>query len=109
MKFNSLLLLLGAMVLSTTLLANDDDEAFTQLVGTCASCHAEDGNSQVETNPKLGGQYESYLIQALKSYRDGTRENAIMSGFAATLSDRDIKKLAAYFASQESVLSTASK
>ncbi len=67
---------------------------------TCAACHGEDGNSANAAYPKLAGQYASYLEKALKDYRSGGRQNAIMSGFAAPLSDRDIADLAAYFASQ---------
>ncbi len=74
---------------------------------TCAACHGADGNSNQPTNPRLAGQYKSYLRQALTSYKDGTRENAIMSGFAAQLSKKDIKDLAEYFASQKSGLRTA--
>jgi len=108
MKLKMLLVLLSTLTISCFTHANDA-EKLKQLVATCASCHGEDGNSTVETNPKLAGQYESYLVQALKSYRDGSRENAIMSGFAGQLSDKDIKALAAYFASQKSVLATATQ
>ncbi len=74
---------------------------------TCAACHGADGNSVWDTNPKLAGQYESYLVQALKSYRSGDRQNPIMMGFAAALSDQDIEDLAAYFAKQPGELKTA--
>ena len=52
-------------------------------------------------------RYESYLIQALLAYQSGARTNAIMAGFVAELSPKDIKDLAAYFASQESELTVA--
>ena len=78
-----------------------------ELSATCAACHGADGNSTIPTNPKLAGQYESYLIQALLAYQSGARTNAIMAGFVAELSPKDIKDLAAYFASQESELSVA--
>ena len=78
-----------------------------ELSVTCAACHGADGNSTIPTNPKLAGQYESYLIQALSAYKSGARKNAIMSGFVAELTPKDIKDLAAYFASQESELSVA--
>jgi len=45
-------------------------------------------------------------VQALKSYRSGARESAIMSGFAAALTDQQIADLAAYFSSQKSPLQT---
>lgn len=79
------------------------------LAATCAGCHGADGNSTIETNPVLAGQYESYLVRALKDYRSGSRESAIMAGFAAALSDQDIRDLAAWFASQESALKVLKK
>ncbi len=75
-----------------------------KLAATCAACHGADGNSTIEMNPKLAGQYKSYLERALTDYRSGARQNASMAGFAAALSDQDIKDLAAWFSSQESSL-----
>lgn len=80
-----------------------------ELAETCSGCHGLDGNSTLGMNPKLAGQYESYLVRALKDYRSGARENAIMAGFAAALSDQDIKDLAAWFSSQESDLHVLKK
>lgn len=68
---------------------------------TCAACHGPDGNGDNVIYPKLAGQYQSYLVQALKDYRSGDRKNAIMSGFAGGLSITDIEQLAAWYASQE--------
>jgi len=76
---------------------------------TCAACHGTNGNSNQPTNPKLAGQYESYIKHALQSYRSGERQNAIMSGFASQLTDADIKKLAKYFSKQKGTISTASR
>lgn len=92
-----------------TAVAGGDADAGKELSVTCAACHGADGNSTIETNPKLAGQYQSYLEQALSEYRSGARTNAIMAGFAAALSDQDIKDLAAYFSSQESTLAVAPK
>lgn len=74
---------------------------------TCAACHGPTGNGMPgqEQNPKLGGQYESFIVQALKDYRSGERKNAIMSGFAGGLTIAQIEALAAYFSSQEGDLS----
>ena len=74
---------------------------------TCAACHATDGNSVQPTNPILAGQYKSYIQQALRAYKSGERQNAIMSGFASALSEADIAKLAKYFSSQKGSLRTA--
>ena len=66
---------------------------------SCVGCHGADGNSMVPTFPKIGGQYEDYLYQALKSYQNGERNNAIMSGIASTLNEKQMKKLSKYFSS----------
>ena len=71
----------------------------------CAACHGVDGNSTDANNPRLAGQHRDYLAKALRDYKSGERNNAIMKGFAATLSKKDIENVSAYFSSQKSVLS----
>lgn len=72
---------------------------------SCADCHGADGNSPIDPSyPKLGGQYADYLAHALKAYRSGDRQHALMTAQASGLSDQDIADLAAYFASRESQL-----
>lgn len=71
----------------------------------CASCHGASGDGDNSSYPKLAGQYESYIEQALKDYRSGDRKNPIMSGFAGSLKIEDIRELAAWFASQQGGLS----
>jgi len=69
---------------------------------TCQACHGQTGNeSLMPSYPKLAGQHQDYLAQALRSYRNGSRSNAIMAGFAASLSDQDIADLAAWYARQD--------
>ena len=71
----------------------------------CAACHGPDGNKpSTPDQPILAGQYYDYLVRALGDYKNGRRNNAIMKGFAAQLSKQDIEDLAAWFASQKSVL-----
>lgn len=99
---------LGSISLySASAVAAGDADAGKEKSVTCAACHGEQGVSEIATNPILAGQYSSYLEQALKSYRSGDRQSAIMAGFAAQLSDQDIADLAAYFSSQEGPLQTA--
>ena len=71
------------------------------VVQTCAACHGTDGVGILPEYPTLSGQYEDYLQRALKDYRSGKRQNAIMNGFAGQLSDADIKAAAAHFAAQK--------
>jgi cytochrome c553 len=72
---------------------------------SCAACHGKTGDGAQTSFPKLAGQYESYLIQALKDYRSGDRQNMIMAGQAANLSIAQIKALSAWYSSQEGGLS----
>lgn len=99
--------LLAAGLSASAAQAAGDAAAGAEKSATCAACHGAQGIGEILTYPILAGQYSSYLEQALKSYRDGTRQNAIMAGFAGTLSDQDIADLAAYFSSQEGPLQTA--
>ena len=71
---------------------------------SCVGCHGVDGNSIVPTFPRIAGQYEDYLYQSLKSYKNGKRNNAIMNGVASTLNDDQMRKLSKYFASQKGML-----
>ena len=56
----------------------------------CAACHGIDGISQIKMYPILAGQHKNYLVHALNEYRSGIRDNVVMKGFAAGLSDQDI-------------------
>ena len=56
----------------------------------CAACHAADGNSTTPANPKLAQQHPQYLVKQLQEFKSGKRNNAIMKGFASTLSDEDL-------------------
>ncbi|MBY8964658.1 cytochrome c [Algiphilus sp.] len=92
---------------ATTAVAEEERRPLEQLVGTCAACHGQRGDEALQPSyPILAGQHQSYLEQALRQYRSGERNNAIMNGQAANLSDADIRALAAYYARQESALYT---
>ena len=73
----------------------------------CAACHnagglraaGAAGISASQTWPNLAGQNAGYLSVALKSFKDDSRDHAVMSSVAKTLSDSDIDNLSAYYAS----------
>lgn len=67
---------------------------------TCVACHAADGNSAIPANPKLAQQHPEYLVKQLKEFKSGKRANAVMSGFAAGLSEEDMKNIAYWVASK---------
>lgn len=70
----------------------------------CSACHGMDGNSTSHDFPRLAGQNEDYLRNALSLYQTGGRQNPIMVGMAASLTKEDIENVAAYFASQKGLI-----
>ncbi|MDC0482249.1 cytochrome c [Gammaproteobacteria bacterium] len=80
---------------------NTDDIEMIEEANSCVGCHGADGNSMIPTFPKIAGQYQDYLYHALKSYKNGERNNAIMSGISSTLNEKQMKKLSKYFSSQK--------
>jgi cytochrome c553 len=71
------------------------------MVAMCQGCHGIDGYRmafpEVYSVPKLGGQHPQYIVAALQAYKDGTRTNATMRAIAASLSEKDMAALAAYY------------
>ncbi|KAA3639245.1 MAG: cytochrome c [Proteobacteria bacterium] len=93
----TLFLIIG-ISLSSSVMAFDKEAGKAKAEQVCAACHGMDGIGILPTYPNLAGQYVDYLSKALQDYRSGQRSNAIMAGFAATLSDEDIQNLAYYYA-----------
>ena len=63
----------------------------------CAACHGPDGHAVMPQTPNLAGQDEDYLVEQLKAFRSGERQNETMSVIAKPLSDTEIANLAGYF------------
>jgi len=78
-----------------------DIEAGKAKSAVCAACHGADGNSSNPIWPSLAGQHASYLYKQLTDFKQGRRNNPTMTGMVATLTDEDMKNLAAYFESQK--------
>ena len=67
----------------------------------CGGCHGFDGNSPIPMYPKLAGQNETYIVNQLKDFKaNTTRQNPIMMGMAAGVSDADAADIGAYFQAQ---------
>jgi cbb3-type cytochrome c oxidase subunit III len=66
----------------------------------CAACHTSDGSRGIPTNPILQGQHADYLVKQLTEFKSGKRDNAIMKPMASTLSDDDMRNVAAFYASK---------
>ncbi len=100
-KFKILLATSLLSLIATSALAGGDSAAGEEKAVVCQSCHGPSGNQSITPDiPVLAGQYEDYLEHALKAYRSGDRQQAVMSTFAGQLSDQDIADIAAYFAEQ---------
>lgn len=85
--------------------AEGNPVAGKQKTSMCAGCHGIPGYKtafpEVYSVPKLGGQHAGYLVKALQAYKSGERAHPSMRAIAATLSDRDMADLAAYYSSEQ--------
>ncbi len=113
MKLISSLILSGVVALTTLSTSFAAEEAKSSApakpdlakgeasFAACAACHGADGNSAITTNPKLAHQHPEYLVKQLQEFKSGKRANAVMSGMAATLSEDDMKNVAAWLTTKE--------
>ena len=88
---------------SASVQAAGDAERGKVLADTCLGCHGIPGYRNAYPNyrvPKLGGQHEDYLGLALQGYQGGTRSHPTMIAQSDTLSDQDMRDIAAYFTAQ---------
>ena len=72
------------------------------LTYTCRGCHGVTGYKNAYPSyhvPKLGGQSETYLGNALNEYREGKRKHPTMQAQAESFSEQDIADIAAYLSS----------
>ena len=65
----------------------------------CAGCHGEKGVSTNPAWPSLAGQDAQYLADAIRAYKDGSRNDATMTPLVASLDERTINDIASYYAS----------
>lgn len=86
-------LLYGALALADT----------PEKAATCIACHGPNGNSSMPNTPSLAGQNSRYLYLQLRDFKEGRRENPMMTPMAATLSREEMRDLAAYFSEQKLV------
>lgn len=101
------LTLATAPVLAADEVAATDGPSFDDKVAACAACHGENGAKPIMPEyPIIAGQHADYLSNALRAYRDGRRNNAIMAAqiTALQLSDAEIDRLGLHFSQQASPL-----
>lgn len=67
----------------------------------CIGCHGIAGYQasfpEIHRVPMISGQNAKYLAAALLAYQKGERKHPTMKGIAASLSEKDIADLAAYY------------
>ncbi len=108
-------LALAAAAMSTAALAQGasigDPAKGRDKVQMCQGCHGIEGwrtaYPEVYKVPKIAGQHEAYLVKALQAYKGGERSHPSMRAIAASLSDKDMADVAAYYA--QTGLATAVK
>lgn len=83
-----------------TVLAGNAEAGKTK-AAACGGCHGMDGNSPMATYPKLAGQNEAYIKKQVMDFKaNDKRQNAIMFGMVAAVSEEDAADIGAYFQSQ---------
>ena len=99
--------LAGQAVAAETAAPVGNAEAGKAKSATCSACHGPDGNSPTDMYPKIAGQHAGYIYKQLKEFKLGMtsagkegRNNAVMAGMVAALSEQDMLDLAAFYASQ---------
>ena len=70
-------------------------------VSMCTGCHGipfyQTAFPEVYHVPKIAGQSQQYIVNALKAYKSGERSHPSMRGIARGLTDADMADLAAYY------------
>lgn len=96
------ILAISLAILASTPALAQDAAAGKGKAAACAACHGTDGIATSPTFPNLAGQNAPYIVAQLKAFKSGERkggQSAIMAPMAATLSEKDMEDVAAYFSS----------
>ena len=68
------------------------------LSNSCSACHGTDGKSPGSI-PSIYGKSASFISQALKEFRDGSRPSTVMGRHATGYTDKEIQLIADHFSS----------
>lgn len=104
------IVLVSAVIISfaASLVSAQGDAAAGQAkAALCATCHGNDGNSDLAINPKLAGQNTNYMVKQLMDFKSGARQSATMAAMVLSLSEQDMQDIAAWYASQQVTLQSA--
>lgn len=98
----ALALALGTIVSAAADTEHGDAKVGKSLVYTCGGCHGVTGYKNAYPNyhvPRIAGQNYDYIVAALTEYKKGERSHPTMRAQGESLSDADIKNIAAYLSS----------
>ncbi len=96
-----MLLLLGVQAGASNVLAAPGPDDMRDRLQACAGCHALADQAQAQGevySPSIDGKPVEYLYQQLLNFRDGRRDNPLMTQMLAYLSDDYLHDMAAYYA-----------
>jgi len=92
--------LVAALTLSAPVFAAGDAAKGEAKAAVCAGCHGMDGNSVTPQFPVIAGQVPGYIAQQLKAFKSGVRNDPVMLGQVAALTDEDMANLDAFYSAQ---------
>src|SRR5262249_5268128 len=86
--------------LAVTFLASAANaETIQERAAPCFACHGEQGQSQTENTPSLGGQNAPYALIQLFMFREKLRVFEPMNDMAKAFTDDDLRSFSDYIAS----------
>lgn len=103
LRLLSIALALTSVFFAGSALALEDGNADRgkEVAFTCMGCHGIPFYKNVYPSysvPRIAGQNYGYIVSALQAYRDGQRRHRTMVAQAHSLSDQEIRDVAAFFA-----------
>ncbi|HEX7371038.1 MAG TPA: cytochrome c [Rhodanobacteraceae bacterium] len=92
----------GFVCFASTAFAKGDAAKGKLEVYSCHGCHGIPGYESVYPEyhvPRIAGQNEQYIIDALHDYKSGARHYPTMNAQANSLTEQQIENIAAYLSS----------
>lgn len=100
-SFLAALTLAAASLLAAAPARAQDAAEGAKKAAMCIGCHGIYGYQasfpEVHKVPMISGQSGAYIVAALTEYKKGARKHPTMRGIAASLSDKDMADLAAFY------------
>jgi len=98
----TVVLMAGFVCFASSAFAKGDPAKGKIEVYTCHGCHGITGYQSMNPEyhvPRIAGQNEQYIIDALNEYRGGARKFPTMNAQAHSLTEQQIEDIAAYLSS----------